>query len=299
MSLNAVVIFFLVISILVIAGVIARRFPEASVLDVTSLADAKNRETKRRIMQERLKRSSAAAKEKMQSVFGPVQRVAFGGAKALYERIMTLERRYQEERRRVSRGGKSGDAMHVRELLEEAEEFAEARQYAEAEQKYISVISADARNVPAYRGLAWIYLETDQLEQAKETLEFLLRLKPGDAEAIALLGEVAFKKGFMQDAEKYLRKAIELERPGVKRRVRLAEMFFAVKKPREAKVEMQLVTREVPNNPKYLDFLLESSILCGDVEVAERALAALQDVNPENQKIKEFEARINDVKMKE
>ena len=50
-----------------------------------------------------------------------------------------------------------------------------------------------------------------------------------------------------------------------------------------------------PKNPKYLDLLIETVILCGDKDLAERAFNELRMVNPENQKLAVLRERINNI----
>jgi tetratricopeptide (TPR) repeat protein len=52
-----------------------------------------------------------------------------------------------------------------------------------------------------------------------------------------------------------------------------------------------------PNNPKYLDFLIEASIDVNDKLAALDALQKLKEVNPGNKKIPIFEKHIADINM--
>jgi len=49
------------------------------------------------------------------------------------------------------------------------------------------------------------------------------------------------------------------------------------------------------NNPRYLDLILELSIMKKDCVLAENILHRLEESNPENQKISEFRARLNKI----
>ena len=50
-----------------------------------------------------------------------------------------------------------------------------------------------------------------------------------------------------------------------------------------------------PQNPKYLDLLIETAIICGDKATAVRSLEELRLVNPDNQKLDSFRERITKI----
>ena len=50
-----------------------------------------------------------------------------------------------------------------------------------------------------------------------------------------------------------------------------------------------------PGNPKYLDQLLEMSIIAGDSELARETYDRLRLANPDNQKLAEFKQRVEEI----
>jgi predicted Zn-dependent protease len=60
----------------------------------------------------------------------------------------------------------------------------------------------------------------------------------------------------------------------------------------EAKMQMDLVLAQDANNPKYLDKLIELSILVKDRKAAREAFDRLKAINPENQKLAIFEDKL-------
>jgi len=50
-----------------------------------------------------------------------------------------------------------------------------------------------------------------------------------------------------------------------------------------------------PNNPRYLDSLLELGIMKKDKNLAEETLKKMAEVNPENQKLGEWENKIKEL----
>jgi hypothetical protein len=52
-----------------------------------------------------------------------------------------------------------------------------------------------------------------------------------------------------------------------------------------------------PQNPKYLDLLIEIAIICGNKDLALKGYGELRLVNPENQKLSSFKDRIYKIGM--
>ena len=53
-----------------------------------------------------------------------------------------------------------------------------------------------------------------------------------------------------------------------------------------------------PNNPKYLDFFIQSAIEVGEFYEAQQAIDRLREVNPENANIEEFEKMLAEKRTK-
>lgn len=287
-----VALILLALAVVVIAVVLGRRFGQAALLDVETIAAERQKQVKERLALERLKRSASAVGDRIKGTFAPVGKVVSTGAKSMYDKVLSLEKKYQEERRTSARPLKEGERDQVSALLDIAADLLEEGRFGEAEQEFIKVVSLDARNVAAYRGLARIYIETKQLDQARETVDFLLKIKPGNAESFAMRSEIAYLRGDLRVAEEEMSKACDADVENSTYCVDLAQILFEVKKYTEAAERMRTALTKDQNNPKYLDFLVETSILSGDARGAESALERLKAVNPENQKISEFEKRV-------
>ena len=134
-------------------------------------------------------------------------------------------------------------------------------EFDKAEKKYIEVISYDPKFVPAYEYLGRLYLRRKDYDLARETFSFLVKLSPKDASVTASLGEVEDALGNLELAFEYYKKASSLS----------------------------------PKNPKYLDFFIESAIETGNKYEANLALDRLREVNPDNNKIDDFEEQIQNI----
>lgn len=131
-----------------------------------------------------------------------------------------------------------------------------------AEQCFLDILTLDPRNLEAYEALLQIYLAKKNISEAVELLDFLEKLNP--ASSGRYLFEVAsalLQAGNQQDAWKYATQSVAFE----------------------------------PDNPKYLDFLIELAILDKRKREGDKYLEKLREVNPENGKIAEFEKQIAEI----
>jgi tetratricopeptide (TPR) repeat protein len=72
----------------------------------------------------------------------------------------------------------------------------------------------------------------------------------------------------------------------------ISECFEAERDVSGAFRHLQKAVELAPNNPKYLDFLLEVSIMLEEKETALETYEKFHAINPENQKLSEYKARI-------
>ena len=63
----------------------------------------------------------------------------------------------------------------------------------------------------------------------------------------------------------------------------------------EAREKLSEALKISPNNPRYLDTMLEISIMKKDKILAQSTYDKLAEVNPENKKLKEWERKIEEM----
>lgn len=187
-----------------------------------------------------------------------------------YERKIALSAAEQ-----ISKLPEQETVKKVEELFERAREKIASEDLKAAEQTYIELISVDPVSVKAYKELGDLYMTMKEYTSAKETYEYIIRLeekKMGkqvlEGEQVALTTEMADHHGD------------------------LARSLIGLGKYPEASKQFEEALRLEPNNPKYLDLLIDVNIQMKKKPEAEEALARLKEANPENQKIAEFEEMI-------
>lgn len=164
----------------------------------------------------------------------------------------------EKEKRQVG-GSEMRLSATLENLLDEARKLVDGGKSKDAEKKFLEVIKLDPKNIEAYRGLGDLYINQKQYAEAKEIYNFLIKLNSVSVNRksdyyfnLALVNKLEGANG---EAYNYALQALEL----------------------------------VPNNPRYLDFIIDLSIIEGDKVGARKHLARLKEVNPENQKIANWE----------
>ena len=168
---------FLILSGLVFAGwILWKKIPQLRVIDVASIPEERERKVKERILLERFQRLQSKK-------LGGVERAARQAGKGVsrygrraVQKLYSLEQYYQKLKKNTSGNGEGLGAEAVKRLFEEAEDLVKQEEYIPAEKRYIEIISHHPKNINAYEGLGNMYLKNKKYEQARETLQFAVRL---------------------------------------------------------------------------------------------------------------------------
>ncbi len=256
----------IVLTILIVAGlglvgfVIWRKLPQVRMIDPSTDKDSISRKKKYDIMKGRVERAGGRQIDQFnKSVLRPVSIGFQNFVRRMAGKLTAVERKYQAKQKetRTSRYTKE----ELEKMVTDADVLVSEEEFDKAEKKYIEVISYDPKFVPAYEYLGRLYLRRKDYDLARETFSFLVKLSPKDASVTASLGEVEDALGNLELAFEYYKKASSLS----------------------------------PKNPKYLDFFIESAIETGNKYEANLALDRLREVNPDNNKIDDFEEQIQNI----
>lgn len=260
--ISTVAIWIALLSVLTMVVVVLRKIPRLRVIDVSSIPEERTRVLKEKIIMEKLER---VGKEKMR-VVARVSTAAIRGASRVgrraVQRLYAIEQYYQKLNRVATEGQHAYGQEIIKKMTDEAEKFVREEEYIPAEKIYIDIISHNPKSVDAYEGLGNLYMEKGEVDQARETFQFTLRLSPNDASVNVSLAELEIKQGNQKVALEHLRKAVGKR----------------------------------PKNPKYLDLYIEAALGAGSLKDMRNGLQLLKKVNPENQKIVEFEEQFEILK---
>jgi tetratricopeptide (TPR) repeat protein len=257
----------LIIILLCLAGILAivlKKLPLLAVFDVESIPEEKEAETKKKIMEDRMERKLKVWYNKIKPFLELIANFFQRKIKSSQVSIAKLEEKYKSKTKKEALVTKQEFQTLEKKIeanLNEANDLAKTENFEAAEKKYIEILSLDAKNIAAYRGLGDLYIAQKQYQEAIATFEHILKLNKADSQAYFELAEVLARFEDYDSALNNISKALEIE----------------------------------PVNPKYLDLLLTISIIIKNKEMAKEALERLKGVNPDNAKIPELEAKIREI----
>lgn len=292
-------ILLIFLSLGVIIVIIVNKFPQLRALDTSALPKVKEAKVKEAIKYQKFSRGfkKLAAKGK------PLAKLVNKLWEQIQTRFRELVKAVQVKYQEISEAAKTPPVEpatakppgEITDLLAEAESLANAGDFEQAERKYLAAIKLDGKAIEAFRGLGRIYFDQGKYKQARETYDYILKLSPNDERAYNRLGRLAEIDGDWELAAKYFEVAARLNNRRAICFFDLGRAYAALNKPAAALRNFARAVQLEPNNPKYLDQLLEMSIISGDSDLARETYDRLRLANPDNQKLAEFKQRIEEM----
>ena len=284
----------------VIGYIIWSKLPQISNLDVVNLPQEKTNRKKNEIILRRLETKSREARQKfgtklqpLQTVWGQLQ-LKFRVYVGKIERLLHHEEMIKTKQE-ISQLSDDELENKLKSLIQEGQQNLELNNFDKAEQTFIGAIKIDPKSADAYRGLAETYLKRGSKEEAKQTFTFLLQLEPENDAVMVRLAQMAEEDNNVDEAIMYYQQSVVINDALSPRFAHLAELLLKVGQNEIAKEAVMQAVELEPQNPKYLDFLLETAILCQDKKLAGEVFNQLRMTNPENSKLVEFKYRINNL----
>ncbi|NJD03887.1 MAG: hypothetical protein FIA99_15110, partial [Ruminiclostridium sp.] len=157
----------------------------------------------------------------------------------------------------------------IEKLKEQAAVAEGEKDYVEAEQKYIEMITLNPNSIEIYTQLGDMYMEMRDFKSADETYRYIL---------------VLMDKKMKDPKERHVPTGNDTAEINAD----IAEANIGLEKWDESMRFIEKSITFAPNNPKYLDLLFQISMKVGDFGRADQSLTKLKEVNPENQKLQEF-----------
>lgn len=297
-------IIFIIFGIVFLATLIfviiifSRQAGRLAAIDLETLPEEKNREVKTEIAEKRLQRKFNVASEAVSKKYLiPLGAFLAARAKNVYQKALDLERHYKREAKRSSALGLANDDLlnHIKEKLAEGLEFLAQEKFKEAEDTLIEVVSLDAKNLEAYLGLAKVYLATEKEVEAKEIYDFVLKIDSKNSAALFGLAELEMKNNNWAGARDVFAKIVDA---GTTDPEHYCDYGYVLEKLGENKSALEMYQKAAdlkPNDPRYLDYLLQASIINRKKYLALKVFDQLKEANPENQKLDEFKKKIEEI----
>jgi tetratricopeptide (TPR) repeat protein len=264
-------------------SIVVRKFSALANLDIESMPAEKESRFKERIISNRLKRNLTKWGASLMKVLRFIAQNLGKGFSYVLSRLDKMKDKYQEES--ILNKKKQGDPGKLAEqLFLDADALIKDGSLEEAEKKFIEIISLQSRSLKAFKKLADLYILKKQFDEAKQTLEHILKLIEDE--------EVVLMKSKDEGSEDQL-KTLNLERGQI--HFDLASVFRGKENLEQAGKSMKEALKIEPSNPKYLDTMIEISIMGKDKIAALDAFKALEKANPENQKLAELKEQISEL----
>ena len=279
---NIIPLILILISLVVIIVIVVRKFAILANLDIDNIPAEKEAKFKEQIISNRLKRNFLKYYNKIAKVIKPIGQGLNASGKWLINKLVEFKENYNKET-----GPGIPSEQNIEKLFIEAEELVKREELDEAEKKYIEIISFDSKNNQAFRELGKLYQERKDFNEAKQSFEHALKLleqqdENSPAVAVAEGGEGSVAPNSRDCLAAGIYHDLALVCRGMEDN---AGVFANIKKALFLE----------PNNPRYLDIKLEISIINKDKIAALDAFEKLQAVNPENQKLAEWEKLISEL----
>lgn len=263
MIFNILPLVLIILSLAIIIVIVLRKFPHLTSINILSIAEEKQIAVKEKILCSRLHRRSQELAGKAAPVWNSIVSISRRLYHRLYQKVQSLEEKYQRNAKKNSPAEKEDARQQVSALMEEVQELDEKANFEAVEQKYIKIISVDPKNIEAYQSLADLYFDNKEYQEAEQVLNYLLKLDRDNNQANYYYrwGEIKKITGNLEEALVFAKKAVDA----------------------------------APANPKYLDFLLEMSILMNNKAIAKETYYKLKEANPANQKLETYYEAIKDL----
>ena len=281
----------ILISFLIITIIAIKKFPALANLDALNIPAEKEARFKEQIVSNRLKRIVLKWNSKIVRFLRPIPQSFNDFFKWIYAKLHDMRENYKGE---TYISSEELD-VKINGLIEEAEELKRQDDLINAEKKLIEIIGLDSKNIKAFKLLARLYYERKDYEEAKQTFEHIIKLKEDDEDVYDGLAHIAQEGGNLDLAKEDYMKALKINSRRGETFYNLSLVYEETKSFDEAIENMKKALKIEPNNPRYLDTMLRISIIKKDKILALNTYEKLNKVNPENQKLPEFKAQINDL----
>jgi len=279
---NIIPLILILISLVVIISIVVRKFPVLANLDIDSIQSEREAKFKEQIISNRLKRNYFRYYNQFLKIVRPLGNGLVNFFKWSYKKLLEFKDTYNKEQKVVE-----DSEVTVDRLFAEIEELLKNDKIEETENKLIHVISLDSKNIKAFRMLGEVYFKRKDFNEAKQTWEHALRLAEKEQEVFDQ-SQVDEKGVKSEESEKNARLIAELY-------FDLALVSIKIENIKDSLENIKKALKMEPNNPRYLDTMLEISIIKKDKMLAEKTYMKLEKVNPENGKLPDLKRQIEEL----
>ncbi len=245
-------------------SIVRKHWSEIRLLDPDSVKEERQRRKRLELIHRRFDRIRAEQLLPFRRLGRAIGLGATAFQKRLQERVHAFESTYRSVKNPFAAIAPT-TRERIKTLLSEGRSLARDLKFADAERRYLEILALDTRHIDAYKGLGMIYLKQKLYPQARETFEFLLKLKKTDDAVYAGLAEISEAEGDLLKAETQREKAVELGLRQPQRHAELSEFLLRQNRPIEALASAEKAVAKEPESARYIELALESAIAAKNI----------------------------------
>jgi len=278
-----------------VAFVLASHWSEIRLIDPDSIKEEKERQKREALVQERFRRLRDGKTAPLKAIYQQAVIATKTSFHRAYINLVRLNRFYEQAKHPFAKVAPS-QQERLKLLLDEARSLARDLKWAEAEKRYLEVLLMDNRHVEAYKGIGLIYLRQRMWPQAKETFEYLIKMRQADDIAYAAMAEIAENEGDETQAESFRCKAVELRPRLANRHAELAKFYADRGQFSKAWPSAKRATDLDPKSAKYQELAVECALELGDWLEAKQRYDKLRLLSEDQQRLQHLRERIDKIK---
>ena len=289
-----ILLFIILICVVIIGYIIFTKFPQLTMVETTSSNDDKQDGLKKALLEQRLKRQVVTGIGVLSSVLRPMWDKTVDWFENIVNMFKKKEEEYRHKLLHADFKEEVSKEQKISKLMTEVKEFVENKKIKEAEEKLIDILKIDSQNKEAYMQLAKLYWEQKDYEHAIELYNYLLKIVE-DGTIYSDLGAIAEERGNLKEAEDNYLSALKTNDDADDVYFNLAKLYNEQEEMNKSLEMIQKALQIQPSSPKYLDFLLQISIMVQDKKSANETWQALAEANPDNQKLEEYKELVDEL----
>jgi tetratricopeptide (TPR) repeat protein len=287
-------IIFLVVALIAVGvavSLVVRHWQDIAMLDPSSLKDEQERQRREALILRRFERMRSEKVRPFKRIGRELGQLFDKSYQRLQQRVQTMEALYKTAKQPFTAVAPL-TRERIKSLLTEAKSLARDLKWSEAERRYLEALTIDPRHADAYRGLGHMYIKQKLYPQAKETFEFLLRMKKADDATYAGLAEIVESEGRLDEAAALRIKAVNMSPRQPFRHAELAEFWLRHEDPKKALGAAEQAVKFEPTSARYLELSLEAAILVRDRREAERLYDRLRLLTQDSSRFRSWKEKI-------
>lgn len=271
--------------------IVARHWKEIRLLDPMTIKEERERQKREHMITRRFERVRADRLMPLKRLGRAIHRKTQDAYSKTYKRIQSFETLYRNAKSPFASLAPS-TRERIKTLITEARSLVRDLKWGEAERRLLEVLSLDQRHADAYKLLGQMYLKQKLYPQAKETFEFLIKLKKADDATFAGLAEMAEAEEEFAKAETMRLKAAEVSPRNAHRHAELAEYYLERNEPAKAWPSAKRASDLEPTSAKYLELSLDIAIRTGDRAEARRRYDRLRLLSEDRSRFQAWREKV-------